>query len=100
MSMPRNTTSYPDIIEVFDRALDSPKGLRMKFATSSEATRWRGRANSFRMRDRQESERLYPPSEPQHGKSVYDPLMVKKVSDLELEIVNLGNLTFAIEEIK
>lgn len=99
--MPYSTsiTAYPDIRQALDKALDSPKGLRLTFANKNEAVTFKGRVNSFRYKDRKENKKIYPEADPMHGRSAYDPLMVKTVNETTVDVLKLEAVEFNMEEI-
>ena len=100
--MPYNTsiTSYVDIRAVLDKALASEKGVQLRFADEKTAMTFRGRVHTLRYLDRKENKRIYPEGDPMHGRSVYDPLMVKKKEDGVVAVIKLEGVEFDIEEIK
>lgn len=94
-------TSYPDITAALDRALESPKGVRVSFESENAARTFCGRVHSFRFKDRKANCKIYPPEHPMYGCSPYDPLMVRKMEDKKVvEIVKLEGVAFEIEELK
>ena len=100
MAYNSSLTSYPDITAALDRALDSPKGLRITFESEAAVHTFCGRVHSFRFKDRQATRKIYPPDHVMHGASAYDPLMIRKAGDLVVEIVKLEGVEFKMEEIK
>lgn len=92
-------TSFPDIREVLDRALDAAKGIRVSFTTPEEVKTFCGRCHSFRSLDRKANAKIYPEADPMHNRSAYDPLMVRKASALTVEILKLSAVEFKTEEI-
>ena len=100
MAYNSSLTSYPDITAALDRALESPKGVRIQFETAQAVTTFCGRAHSFRFRDRAHNRKVYAHDHPMHGCSAYDPLMIRKAGPLEVEIVKLEGVEFQIKEIE
>jgi hypothetical protein len=79
--------SYPDIRQVMDRAIDSEKGVRLKFDTVKSAQTFVFRCNTFRSLDRKENKKIYPDeTHSLHGRSIYDTLQVKRREE-HVEIV-------------
>lgn len=77
MTTPKNRMSYTDVLEVFQKALDDERGIRVPFKSYSEARKYQTRLHSARAVDRLENKRTYPePDHPLHGQSAYDILQV------------------------
>jgi hypothetical protein len=74
MTLPVTRKAYEDSFDVLDKALEDPKGIRIPFDTSAEATTYRMRLNNARKVDRNHNARIYEPGDPMHGESVYDTL--------------------------
>lgn len=92
-------TSYPDIRSALDRALESAKGVRLKFPDQKAAMTFRGRVHSLRFLDRKENKKIYAEDHPMYGRSVYDPLMVKTEDATTVAIIKLEGVEFDLEEI-
>ena len=87
MSNPSSLLAYPEIRDALDRALQSERGIRVKFRTDVAATQFVGRAYSFRMLDRAENAKIYPDqTHTLHGRSMYDVFRLKRVGNA-VEIV-------------
>lgn len=71
------TRAFADLVEVLDQALASSKGLRVTFADAPAAWRFRSRCNSYRMQDRKDAKKIYPPEHVNHGRSAYDVLILR-----------------------
>lgn len=109
MSYNSSITSYVDIRGALDQALASPKGVRLRFPDKPAATTFKGRVHTFRFQDRKENKKIYPEDHPMHGRSAYDPLMVKTEPNsidpmtgkevFNVSILKLEGVEFAIEEI-
>jgi hypothetical protein len=93
-------TSYVDIRGALDKALESEKGVRLRFPDAKAAMTFKGRVHSLRFLDRKENKKIYPPDDPMHGRSVYDPLMVKTEDPVTVAIVKLEGVEFDLEEIQ
>ena len=99
MPMAKRLTSYPDVQALFDKALESEKGLRLTFETHNEAVFQAGRFNAFRKQDRLANAKIYPADHRLHHASVYDGLMVQ----IRENVVNIKKLdinAFTYEELE
>jgi hypothetical protein len=92
-------TSYPDIRSALDRALESAKGVRLRFPDEKAAMTFKGRVHSFRFKDRRENCKIYGRDDPMYERSVYDPLMVKTEDACTVAIIKLEGVEFDLEEI-
>lgn len=99
MAYNSSITSYPDIRAALDKALDSPKGVRLSFEDKKAAVTFCGRVHSFRWRDRKENQKIYSPDDPMFGRSAYDPLMLKRVNETTVDVVKLEAVEFSLEEL-
>lgn len=99
MAYNTSITSYVDIRSALDRALESEKGVRLRFADDKAAMTFAGRVHSLRFLDRKENKKIYPEDHPMWGRSVYDPLMVKKEAPTVVAIIKLEGVEFDLEEI-
>lgn len=98
MTFAKNLTSYPDCAKLFQEALASKKGIRVKFPTHGEAVFQGGRLNSFRVRHRRENGKIYPAEHPLHNASEYDAIMVR-IKEESVELVKLSNDELEIQEL-
>jgi hypothetical protein len=98
MSYSSSLTSYPDITAALDKALASPKGVRIVFESKEAVSTFCGRVHSFRFKDRIMNMKIYGPEHKMHGNSAYDPLMIRK-NGLTVEIIKLDGVEFKIEDI-
>lgn len=100
MSYNTSITSYPDIRGAADKALASEKGVRLRFSDERAALTFKGRFHSFRYQDRKENAKIYiDPDHPMHGRSAYDPLMIKTVEPTVVAVIKLEGVEFEVEEI-
>lgn len=102
MTMPTSRLAYYDCYEILDKAIDSPRGIRLRFATEGAARHFRTRLHKARQINRLDNAETYDPSHALHGRSEYDPLTVKLRPNGEgwvLEIEPL-NTSMEIEEIE
>lgn len=98
---------YADIRKVLDRALETEKGVQLRFPDEQAAMTFKGRVHSVRYLDRKENKKIYGLDDPMHGRSVYDGLMTKTgikkdgTKDLCLvAVIKLDGVEFDLEEIK
>ena len=75
MSLSNSYQSYPDVQAAFDKALESPRGVRLTFPTPGKAINFRQRCYKFRLLDRGENSKIYPPGHSHHMTSQYDGLV-------------------------
>jgi len=72
MALSDAMAAYDDCYEYFDRAIAAEKGIRILVADESAAYHLRLRINKARVLQREESRRIYPPTDPRYGKSEND----------------------------
>lgn len=77
MGFNRSPLAFDDIREAFDRAVTSPKGLRISCDTREAAFALRSRFNYFRSLDKRENRTTYPEGHRMHGRSIYDRLICR-----------------------
>lgn len=77
MPIPTNRMSYKDIYDVYDAALDDPKGIRLAFSNLGDAKNYQMRMHNARAIDRRENKKTFPEGDPMHGQSTYDILQVR-----------------------
>jgi hypothetical protein len=77
MAYSKSPLAYEDLREIFDRALDAPKGLRIPCKSRGAAMQLRSRFNSLREVDRKQNLRTYAEGDPMHGQSQYDRLTLR-----------------------
>lgn len=96
--------SYLDCLKLMDRALENTKGVRIAFNDMGAARHYRTRLHTARTIVRQDNTSVYDTDHPMHGRSIYDPLVVRepreedgkiwlyieKISIEKLEIQPLG----------
>lgn len=100
MAYNSSITSYVDIRGALDKALESAKGVRLRFPDEQAAMTFKGRFHSFRSLDRKENKKIYDEGHPMWGRSAYDPLMAKTVDEKTIAIIKLEGVEFEVEEIK
>jgi hypothetical protein len=77
MSFNKSILAFDDIRQVFDRALQTPRGLKIPCPSRGKAINLRSRFNYFRKIDRDESLKIYPTDHPMFGRSSYDKLALR-----------------------
>ena len=77
MSLPTSSLAYTDCYEVFEKALDDPKGIRIKCATHNDAVFFRMRLHNARKIMREDNAKTYDRGHPQHGTTEFDKLSVR-----------------------
>jgi hypothetical protein len=98
MGFSESIAAYPDVQELFDKALLSNKGLVLTFKDKAEATINAGRFNAYRVRLRRENARVYPADHQMHNTTPYECLMIRKKEN----VVTIEKLTmerFNLEEL-
>ena len=95
--------AYRDCYEVLDKALRNTKGIKVKVPDHGSGNNYRLRLHMARSIDRKDNQATYPEEHKLHGRSVYDPLVIRlrqegknwwmyveKFSTENLEIESLG----------
>lgn len=77
MAFSNSVFSYEDIRQLFDKALASERGLRIKLNKTGAAHNLRQRMSYYRQLDRRENKKIYQPDNPLWGRSQYDVLILK-----------------------
>lgn len=76
MSIPTSISAYTSELEIWQRALESPRGIEIKAETLGRAKHIRQRLYGARKRQRELHSRIYNPGEPMYGNSRYEELEV------------------------
>ena len=74
MSLPNSLLSYQDCLDVFERAVETPEGIRVRFSSSDDATHFRMRLHQCRRLQREQNAETYEEGHPMCGKSLFDGL--------------------------
>lgn len=77
MSYNRSPLAFDDIREAFDRAISSPRGIRIACTSRGAAVMLRSRFNYFRKLNRAENVQIYSADSPMWNRSVYDKLVLR-----------------------
>ena len=83
MSQINSLRAYDDCRALFDRALADPKGARALIGEHSACINMRTRMHYFRKLDREANAVVYPAGHEMHGTSIYDPLVVQIIPDVD-----------------
>jgi len=73
----KSTFAFDDLREVFNKAIDAPKGIRVVCKSRSEAMVTRSRMNYLRKMDRKENGITYQPDHTMHLRSAWDRLVLR-----------------------
>jgi len=76
MSLSNSYESYPDVLQAFDKALESERGVRITLASPGKAINFRQRCYKFRLLDRARNAQVYPQGHHLHMTSPYDSLVI------------------------
>jgi hypothetical protein len=85
------------MLDIWQRALESPNGVRLKLLDEVQARDIRARLYHARAAQRRAHLKVYPEGDPMRGKSFYEHLTAKR-QGAELLIVP-GTLDFELEEL-
>ena len=77
MTVSHSKSAYNDCYDLFDRATDSSIGIRVSCETRGMANNLRTRLHYARKLNREQAKEIFPDDHPDHGKSAYDPLVVR-----------------------
>ena len=77
MVISQSRFSYGDCYSLMDKALADAKGIKIRFASYEDALHFRMRLHTSRKIDRQDNTRTYSEEHVMHGKSAYDPLIMR-----------------------
>lgn len=77
MPLPNTIDSYTPELDIFEKALDDPKGARVCYADYNLAHQGRSRFQQARALDRAQNRRIYDKTDRLYGKSVYDVLVCR-----------------------
>lgn len=74
----------PALRRVLDEALDSPRGIRIRFPSWNRAENFRNQLGKFRQVERDKTTKILSPGDPGYGVSVYDALSFNLESNIDL----------------
>lgn len=83
MSLPNSLHAYTSELDAFERAAQSPRGIRIMFDTHQQARYYSNRLHYARKLDRQENTRVLELAHPLYGKSNHDGFVVSIKEDTE-----------------
>lgn len=90
-------TSHQPMLDIWQRALESASGVKLKCLDEVQAKDLRARLYHARAAQRRAHLKIYPEGDPMRGKSFYEHLSAK-VQGKEVLIVQ-GTLEFELEEL-
>jgi|SRR5881394_3190298 len=99
MPFANSIDAYPDVQGLFDRALESERGLKLTFKDHKEAVLNAGRFNAYKVRLRRENKRIYPADHPMHSATPYDGLMIRRRDNIVI-VEKLSLERFEIEDLE
>lgn len=93
--------AYADLLETWQRALESPKGIRIRTDTPEAAHALRMRLYHARRAQQRQHKRVYPTDHPMHGRSYYDSMSsrIDKDDPCAVIIFQADAITMEIEEL-
>jgi hypothetical protein len=101
MSLSSATAAYEDCYAIFDTAVATPGGCRVRVGTRAQAKYLQLRMNQARHLQRQQSKRIYPTSSLAYNTSEYDGYTVRVVEDTDayfwIYIEPIGNRAILAE---
>lgn len=77
MALSDQHAAYTDCFDELDKALANPQGWRCLFVDEKTAKLFQIRCCKARVIDRRQNSRIYPKSNPMHGNSPYDVLVIR-----------------------
>ncbi len=80
--------SFRDIFEILDQAVENKEGIKIKFKTQAQATKFAHRAYRARIIDRKQQMLVNEVDDPKYGISVYDILSIRKLDPDVLHIAS------------
>lgn len=72
----KSPLAFDDLREVYQKAMDASKGIRVVCKTRSEAVTLRSRMHYLRKMDRKENAVVYQPDHPMYMRSAWDKLVL------------------------
>lgn len=85
MALPLAPAAYTDCYDHYDRAQQAPRGIRILADSYAIAFHLRARMHQARVIERRESARIYPRTDPKHGKSENDCFKLTLVETSEAD---------------
>lgn len=73
----KSPLAFGDCRAIFERALQSKRGIQIRCANHGEAVGLRTRLNSLRRVDRLENKKIYQPDDAMYGSTAYDALVIR-----------------------
>lgn len=103
MSTSKSRLGYVDCFELFDKALNANKGVRINNLDAGSSWRLRLRLNKARRIDRIDNTETYPEGHLLYGRSLYDKIVITRAQDEDgwyLELIKVEGIVYDVEEIK
>lgn len=83
MSISESRLAYQDCQDLFEKAMDDPKGVRVFIGTKEMARFFVMRMHKCRQINRRDNKDIYPEGEPMHGASAWDKIKCSMKEDEE-----------------
>ena len=77
MTLPTSLLAFEDCTELFNKALESSKGIRYRVADYDAAIHLRHRLHYCRKLHRDRNQEIYPPDNIEYGRSHYDRIICR-----------------------
>jgi hypothetical protein len=77
MALTEQAAAYHDCFLIWQKAVDTPGGIRLYFETYNQASTFQMRMNKARSISRRISTQIHPPSSPKHNTSEFDTHIVQ-----------------------
>ena len=100
MPLPDTYLAYEREIELYDRALEAKRGLRVTYGSISAAQSFVARMHKARAVDRRRNTEVYQPGDPLFGCSIYDGIICRIRSDGDNVIVLLEKTNIPFDKVE
>jgi hypothetical protein len=77
VSYSKSPLAFEDMKELFERAMQSPKGISVTCRSRRQAMNTRSRLNYLRQKDREANKEIYPTEHPLWGNSAWDRFVLR-----------------------
>ena len=77
MPLPKDPHRFPEALELLNRAIESPKGIKVGYPTCLDAYKMRQKMYTKMGDSRRESKEMFEQEDPRWGKSPYDSLRLE-----------------------
>jgi hypothetical protein len=102
MSASKSRIAYEDCYKLFEQALISRAGIRIKLPNAGDSYSLRVRLNQARRIDRVDNMETYPEGHRLYGRSQYDQIVVRRgETDGQhwLELLKIDEIVYDVEEL-